>query len=422
MKRLLLTLCCTLATALFADTWTDPKTNITWTYTLSNGTVSLGGGSDSTPAIPTTYTGALTIPTSIAGYPVRKIGDYAFTDCAKLTAVVIPDGVEEIGSWAFWFCGSLAEVSFPEGLKTIGYGAFAICSDSLREIFLPSSVVSIGQNAFRWCPGMTWVGFMGDVPSGWGKTGLEDKQISFSQAYSYAWLNALNGAQRGMLVDLISKAGVTVAAEMTTPKTMRVTYAVESEQPTVKVRVVAWKDGVRSFANIVPVKTAAEGSPEAVPNGGEVTTGEEHTFVWQVSANWATDLDKVAMEILVEEGTLLPQEKITIPALVDHPEMAITRNRLVSWQLFDALVWCYAEEDEALTVTNGVVRVNGTQVANGATLSTANTNATALLNYLYGKMGYKVLAGEDLAWARAATRLELADSGLNQVSVKIAEE
>ncbi|MGN1326111.1 MAG: leucine-rich repeat protein [Candidatus Spyradenecus sp.] len=374
MKRLLLTLCCTLATALFALTWTDPETNITWTYTLSNGKASLGGGSFSTPAIPTSYAGALTIPATMDGYPVSGLR-CAFCGCSSLTSVVIPEGVTSIGNLAFYGCSRLKEVTF-----------------------------------------------LGDVPEGWGNVYPSGKKIYVSQAYAGKWNAVLSAAQRGTMVELVSKAGVAVTAEMTTPKTMRVTYSVESERQTVKVRAVAWKDGVRSFANIVLVKTVAEGSPEVVPNGGEVATGVEHTFVWQVSANWATDLDKVAMEILVEEGTLLPQEKITIPALDDHPEMIITRNGLASWQLFDALVWCYAEGDEALVATDGVVKVNGTQVANGSSISTANTNATALLNYLYGKMGYKVLAGEDLAWARAATRLELADSGLDQVSVKITEE
>ena len=709
MKRLLLTLCCTLATALFADTWTDPETNITWTYTLSNGNASLGGGNDSTPAVPTSYAGPLTIPATLNGSPVvalnndafyycsaltsivipasvtaigdsafcyctsltsvvipegvTSIGNYVFDGCSSLTSVTIPEGITSIGNVMFWGCSSLTSVTIPnsvtsignqafygcsalasvvipssvtsiggwafedcsaltavvipEGVTSIGNGAFAGCTSvktlsiaatvsampvnalpsfnslesirvaegsplywtennilynagktvlyrvaaksavgevvipkgvtaieasafyncsalisvvipegvtsigarafsncsaltsivipegvtsigdytfdycsALTSVVIPSSVTSIGDSAFRDCSALTsvvipegvtaigdytfyncsaltsvvipegvttieeyaffdcssltsvvipssvttighWafgrcyalrsVTFLGDVPEGWEYVDLSDwGKIHFSQAYAGKWNAVLSAARRGTLVDLISKAGVTVSAEMTTPKTMRVTYSVESTQPTVKVRAVAWKDGVRSFANIVPVKTTAAGSPEEVPNGGEVTTGVEHTFVWQVSADWATDLDKVALEILVAEGTLLPQEKITIPALGEHPAMTLTRNSLEPWHLFDALVWCYAEEDDTLTVTDGVVKVNGTQVANGVSLSAGDN--TALLNYLYGKMGYRVLAGEDLAWAKAATRLELADSGLDQVSVKITEE
>lgn len=60
-----------------AATWTDPATGITWTYTVSNGKASLGGGYSS-PAVPKTSTGALTIPSTINGYSVTSIGFYAF--------------------------------------------------------------------------------------------------------------------------------------------------------------------------------------------------------------------------------------------------------------------------------------------------------------------------------------------------------
>ncbi len=176
---------------------------------------------------------------------------------------------------------------------------------------------------------------------------------------------------------------------------------------------MAWKDGVRSFANIVPVRTG-----EDIPNGESVNTNEEHTFVWNVASDWATDLDKVAVEILVQEGTLLPQELVTIPATKTHKAMTITRNALAEPWLFNALVWCVAEGDEQLAVTDGRVSIDGTQIASGTSLS----NDTALLNYLYGKMGYKVLAGEEISYAESATRLDFANSGLRQVSVKIEEE
>ena len=194
---------------------------------------------------------------------------------------------------------------------------------------------------------------------------------------------------------------------------------------------------MRSFANIVPVRTG-----EGVPRGESVSTNEEHTFVWDVASDWATDLDKVAVEILVQEGTLLPQELITIPATKTHKAMTITRNALAEPWLFDALVWCFAEGDQRLSVNDGVVTVDGTEIARGNNLPATSgwltgvsgddrywyVKATALLNYLYSKMGYKVLAGEDLEYAEYTTRLNFADGvnsnspALRQVSVKIEEE
>ena len=206
---------------------------------------------------------------------------------------------------------------------------------------------------------------------------------------------------------------------METPKAMKITYTVKSKLPSVKVRAVAWKDGKRSFANIVPVRTG-----EGVPKGENVSTNEEHSFVWNVASDWATDLDKVAVEILVQEGTLLPQELVTIPATKTHKAMTITRNALAEPWLFDALVWCFAEGDTTLSIKNGSVYVNNQEVGQGDSLcigTDANKKATTLLNFLYGKMGYKVLADEELEYAKSATRLTFADNGLRRVSVKIEE-
>jgi hypothetical protein len=147
-----------------------------------------------------------------------------------------------------------------------------------------------------------------------------------------------------------------------------------------------------------------------------------HTFVWNVPSDWEEELAKVAMEILVQEGELLPQELITIPTTSTHKAMTITRNTLSTSQTFNALLWCIIEGDSALTLNNGVVKVNGTQVANGTSLSSYSNQITVLLNYLYGRMGYKVLTGADLTYAEAATRLDLSTSGLTQVAVKIEEE
>ena len=368
---------------------------------------------------------------------VTSIGEEVFYGCSSLTSVVIPEGVTSIGDSAFHGCSSLTSVVFPESLTAIGSYAFRDCS-SLTSVVIPEGVTSISSDAFRDCSSLTSLQLQGPPPEGAsGLAQYQDAILYFPQKYGAAWEQVLEKAHKTRFtvadVLVINRAKVDVRAEMTTPKTMKVSYTVTSDLPSVKVRAVAFKDGVRSFANIVPVRTG-----EGVPRGESVETNVEHTFVWEVANDWDTDLDKVAVEILVQGDTLLPQEQLTIPATETHKAMTITRNALKEPWLFDALVWCVAEGDERLQVQNGSVVVDGVIVIakkdklptvgywlDGSSRPTWKNEATALLNYLYGKMGYKVLAGEDLAYAESATRLDFADENgnypLRQVSVKIDE-
>ena len=368
---------------------------------------------------------------------LTAIGSSAFEGCSSLASVVIPEGVTAIGNSAFEGCSSLASVVFPESLTAIGSDAFRDCS-SLTSVVIPEGVTSIVHTTFFGCSSLTSLQLQGPPPEGAsGLAQYQDAIIYFPQKYGAAWEQVLEKAHKTRFtvadVLVINRAKVDVRAEMTTPKTMKVSYTVTSDLPSVKVRAVAFKDGVRSFANIVPVRTG-----EGVPKGDSVKTNVEHTFVWDVASDWDTDLDKVAVEILVQGETLLPQEQITIPATETHKAMTITRNVLKEPWLFNALVWCVAEGDERLQVQYGSVVVDGVIVIakkdklptdefwmDNGSHPTWKKEATALLNYLYGKMGYKVLAGEDLAYAERATRLDFADESgkkpLRQVSVKIDE-
>jgi hypothetical protein len=94
--------------------------------------------------------GAVVIPDSIGGKPVKKIDDWAFYYCKSLTSVTIPDGVTSIGMEAFGHCTSLASVVMPTSLKSIGDGAFYYCA-SLASVVMPDSLKSIGDWAFAFC-------------------------------------------------------------------------------------------------------------------------------------------------------------------------------------------------------------------------------------------------------------------------------
>ena len=140
------------ASVAWADTWTDPDTGYTWTYTISNGEASMGGGSSDSTAIPTSTRGAINIPSTLGGYPVTRIGDYAFVHCG-VSSVTIPDSVTSIGAEAFEGCSGLTSVILPDSVTSIGSGAFNYCS-GLTCVTIPNKVTSIGSWVFANCGGL----------------------------------------------------------------------------------------------------------------------------------------------------------------------------------------------------------------------------------------------------------------------------
>ena len=53
---------------------------------------------------------SLTIPATVNGYNVVRIGDAAFEGNATLASIDLPDSIQTIGSRAFANCSSLSEV------------------------------------------------------------------------------------------------------------------------------------------------------------------------------------------------------------------------------------------------------------------------------------------------------------------------
>ncbi len=138
-------------------TYTATLDGVTWTYTVSKGNASVGSGNYDGPcAVPTSTTGAITIPSALGGYPVRSIGEYAFKGCSGLTSVTIPSSVTRIGYLAFWECGGLKSVTIPSSVTNIEEGTFEGCS-SLTSVTIPFSVTNIEMHAFEGCSSLTSV-------------------------------------------------------------------------------------------------------------------------------------------------------------------------------------------------------------------------------------------------------------------------
>ena len=163
--------------------------------TTTDSTVSVG--KNGTP------TGDLVIPESVehegTQYSVTSIEDGAFSYCAGLTSITIPNSVTSIESYAFRGCTGLTSVTIPNSVTSIGQYAFSGCTgltainvDEINTAYssidgvlfnksqteliqypegkqgtyaIPNSVTSIERSAFRGCTGLTSVTIPNSVTS-----------------------------------------------------------------------------------------------------------------------------------------------------------------------------------------------------------------------------------------------------------------
>lgn len=63
--------------------------------------------------------GAVTIPATLNGLPVTRIGDRAFVNRVGLTQISLPNSLTSIGEHAFYGCTGLTQVNLPDSLTSI---------------------------------------------------------------------------------------------------------------------------------------------------------------------------------------------------------------------------------------------------------------------------------------------------------------
>jgi hypothetical protein len=136
---------------------------------------------------------------------------------------------------------------------------------------------------------------------------------------------------------------------------MDVVFRVDDfDDPTVKVRALAFVDGERSFAKVLRPSTFVDGT--GVNLGDNIATGVDHALAWDVGADWDVALGQIKFEILCQDDRgLLPFEWVTIPAAGNQPQLKISRLGTSDSDVFDALLWQYAGGDPGLALQDGVL-------------------------------------------------------------------
>jgi hypothetical protein len=96
----------------------------------------------------------------IFGRGISRIAERALLDCPSVSSVFIPSSVETIGEEAFSGCHALSTVSFESnsGLTRIEIFAFRDCW-SLTSFCVPSSVQRIRQGCFMGCRTLSTITF-----------------------------------------------------------------------------------------------------------------------------------------------------------------------------------------------------------------------------------------------------------------------
>ena len=110
-------------------------------YNIPSSVTSIGAG---------TFYGCRSLTRIEIPSSVTSIECLAFYGCTSLTSIEIPSSVTRIAAQVFYGCTSLTSIEIPSSVTSIGMWAFYNCT-SLTSIEIPSSVASIGIYAFSRC-------------------------------------------------------------------------------------------------------------------------------------------------------------------------------------------------------------------------------------------------------------------------------
>ena len=339
-----------------------------------------------------TSDGRILIPDLIDGHPISGVREGAFPPVDGGARFVLP-----VSTTAF----DTSTTAKWSGLK-----------DVTSVIVFPQGVTLFQVAAFRQFQNLTKVVFEGgpenlsDSLLAYLKTsGLE---VVYRDEFASAWQSALSRYVVPYVVVL------SAGPRSEDPTVMDVAYSIGGTVKPTKARVLAFKDNERSFAKVVRPVTFVGGTEAEI--GDDMSPDAVHRFSWKVADDWQINLAKVRMEVLILPDDLLPLKFFTIPANGGNPAMTVSRNALTEQRVRDALLWLYADGDADLTLEDGVLKHGDTVLASGLEL-----NGKEAVEFIFSKMGCRIMTEEELSYVNEVSRLGLRPEGVRQYAVKVGE-
>lgn len=218
---------------------------------------------------------------------VQVIEDNAFNSCSNLTTITFPNTLRTIGDWAFGGGTGLTVLALPEGVVSIGIGAFG--HSNLKEVILPNSIESIGNECFAYSNDLEKVTLPGNlqtvgrsmfhgckalksikIPE--GITTIEQNAFHSCLALEYVWLpTSLKSIGNSAFFGCKALNHINIPSGVDTFGT-----AVFNESGTYNSPLVIYIDSKAYIGNLPTIENDTMKVSKAVTNGG--TFVEDTTF------------------------------------------------------------------------------------------------------------------------------------------------
>ena len=203
----------------------DGYSYIVTSLDTSNPTVSFARPGESSTS--NTYTGEINVPNTVTyndvTYNVTGIAAGAF-ESSSVTKVILPDSIVTIGNNAFRFATSLTSVNIPSSVTVIADQTFSGCS-ALNELTISGDITKIGSAAFSGCSSLTTFSIPDSVteigPSAFSELGATSLSIPsgvtdgvVAALYGYTHLDGITFAEENpyQLVDGVLYKGTVLEA------------------------------------------------------------------------------------------------------------------------------------------------------------------------------------------------------------------